>query len=299
MGKCNCNTGLFNLQPAGCIVKPSVTRKFVFVEYFKEDGTVNGIDLSSAFGETQIDALINQTDKSLRWYLTDSVSNFTTERADPNTEAIDNVNYITSQGARTMGADFLGSSAELANKINSNNCVELGVYLIDEDNGLSGIVNRDLYLDPIRLERNAFGKIVFPTEASIFKVSYSSTWQKSVQDGDVRTLEYSEHGTDLLNKRGLVDVAERDTASVSTTTASIHFAVTNGSAKGISYTGLVVGDFTIMNTTTGLPVAATLAVENPDGTYLLTFAAQTASDLGTITATKTGFEFAAGSFIYQ
>ncbi len=109
MANCNCDTGLFNLQSGSCLVNPAITRKFIFVEYFKADGSINGIDLNSPFGETEIDALLNQSDKKLRWYLSDTASNFVTERADPNTETIDNVNYITSQGTRTMTADFLAS----------------------------------------------------------------------------------------------------------------------------------------------------------------------------------------------
>jgi hypothetical protein len=286
MAQCNCDTGLFNLQSGACIIHPAITRKYVFVEYFKADGSINGVDLSAAFGETQIDALLNQTDKNLRWYLSDSISNFVTERADPNTETIDNVNFITSQGVRTMSSDFLASK-----KINGNNCVDMGVYLIDEDNNINGIVNRDGFLDPIRLERNSFGKVVFPTEATIFKVSFSSTWQKSVQDGDLRSLTFDEHGTDILSKRGLIDVDASNASALTSTTATVRFTSVDGSAQGSAFTGLLVGDFAMFNSTTQLAVVVTLAVENPDGTYELTYAAQTALDLGTIDATSTGFEF--------
>jgi hypothetical protein len=298
MANCNCDTGLFNLQSGSCLINPAITRKFIFVEYFKADGSINGIDLASPFGETEIDALLNQADKGLRWYLSDTASNFVTERADPNTETIDNVNYITSQGIRTMTADFLASSAELAKKIDSNNCVEMGVYLVDEDNGISGILNRDNYLDPIRLERNAFGKVIFPTESTIFKVMFSSTWQKSVQDGDLRVLTFADHQTDMLNKRGLIDVKESNAAALTSTTATVRFTTVDGSAYGSAFTGLLVGDFTMFNSTTQLPVVVTLAVENPDGTYELTFAAQTATDLGTITATSAGFEFEVANITY-
>jgi hypothetical protein len=291
MAQCNCDTGLFNLQSGACIIHPAITRKYVFVEYFKADGSINGVDLSAAFGEAQIDALLNQTNKALRWYLSDSISNFVTERADPNTETIDNVNFITSQGIRTMSSDFLASSAELAKKINGNNCVDMGVYLIDEDNNINGIVNRDNFLDPIRLERNSFGKVVFPTESTIFKVMFSSTWQKSVQDGDLRSLAYADHQTDILNKRGLIDVNESNAAALTSTTATVRFTTADGSALGSAFTGLLVGDFAMFNSTTQLAVVVTLAVENPDGTYELTYAAQTALDLGTITATQAGFEF--------
>ena len=298
MANCNCDTGLFNLQSGSCLINPAITRKFVFVEYFKADGTINGIDLSAPFGEAEIDALLNQTDKKLRWFLSDTASNFVTERADPNTETIDNVNFITSQGIRTMTADFLASSAELAKKIDSNNCVEMGVYLIDEDNGISGILSRDGFLDPIRLERNAFGKVVFPTESTIFKVMFSSTWQKSVQDGNLRVLSYSDHQTDMLNKRGLIDVNASDVSVLSATTATIRFTTNDGSAYGSAFTGLVVGDFAMFNSTIAAAVVPSLAVENPDGTYLLTFAAQTTSDLGTITATSAGFEFEVANITY-
>jgi len=282
---CNCDTGLFNLQSADCIVKPSIIRKFVFVEYFKSDGTVNGIDLNSTFGETEIDALLAQTDAKLRWYLSDSISNFVTERADPNTETIDNVNYILSQGTRTMSGDFISSSADLAKKINSNNCVQMGVYLIDDNNGVNGVVTRDGFLDPIKLEKNAFGKIVFATEANIFKVSYSSTWGKNVLDGNVKTLQTE---VDFDSKKGLIDVSGSATSSA-TTEATAIYSISNGSTSGIPLTGLVAGDFAVYNTTADAIVAVTTAVESPDGTYLLSFTAQNTADVLTVTATKSGF----------
>ncbi len=298
MSNCNCDTGLFNLQSGSCLTNPAITRKFVFVEYFKADGTINGIDLSAPFGEAEIDALLNQTDKKLRWFLSDTASNFVTERADPNTETIDNVNFITSQGIRTMTADFLASSAELAKKIDSNNCVEMGVYLVDEDNGISGILSRDGFLDPIRLERNAFGKVVFPTESTIFKVMFSSTWQKSVQDGDLKVLTYADHQTDMLNKRGLIDVNASDVSVLTATTATIRFTTADGSAYGSAFTGLAFGDFAMFNSTTQLAVGVTGSAENPDGTYAITFDPQTTSDLGTITATSAGFEFEVANITY-
>ncbi|MHA1463421.1 MAG: hypothetical protein ACTSQ0_10180 [Candidatus Heimdallarchaeota archaeon] len=280
-------------------MNPAITRKFVFVEYFKADGSINGIDLSAPFGETEIDALLNQSDKKLRWYLSDTASNFVTERADPNTETIDNVNFITSQGTRTMSADFLASSADLAKKIDSNNCVEMGVYLVDEDNGISGILNRDGFLDPIRLEKNAFGKVVFPTESTIFKVMFSSTWQKSVKDGDLRVLAFADHQTDILNKRGLIDVESKDAASIGGGSALIKYNTVDGSAYGSAFVGLVAGDFAIQNTTAAASVTVVSSVESPEGTYTLTFASQTTSDLGVISATKAGFEFESGNITFQ
>lgn len=297
--ECTCKTGIHNLQSAKCMKHPSVVQKYVIVESFKADGSINGIDLSSTFAESQIDALLTQSDKALRWYLSDQIEAFVTERADPNTETIGNVNFTTSQGARTMSSDFLVSSAELATKLEANNCVDISVYLIDEDNGITGVVTRNNFLDPIRLERNAVSKVVFATEANIFKVSFATTWQKNVRDGNIRTLGFSSHATDILNKKGLIDVKASAAASVTANTATVTYRTVDGSALGSEFKGLLVGDFASKNTTTDLAVVISAAVENPDGTYLLTFAAQTAADLGTITATNAGFEFAVPVITYQ
>jgi len=298
MSKCTCKTGLANLQSGDCIVHPGITRKYIFVKYFKADGTVNGIDLTVPFGEAEFDALLNQSDKDLRFYLSDDVSTFVTDRADPNTQDIDGIAVPTSQGVRTMSSEFYGSGADLASKLESNNCSDIGIYLVDEENSINGMLKRDNFLDPIRLARNAFAKIVMPTEGLRFNVSFSTSWGKNVRDGDLRSLTYADHGIDILDKRGLVDVKESDAASVSATTATVRFTSVNGSAKGEAFTGLVFGDFTMFNSTTQLAVAVSASVENPNGTYELTFAAQTAADLGTITATSTGFEFEVASITY-
>lgn len=296
--KCSKSTGIYNLQPADCIVVPGVIQKFILVSYFKEDGTVNGIDLNSPFNETVIDALLAQANKSLRWYPTDEVKNFVSERADPNTEAIDGVNYITSDGVRTMSCDFLNSPAELVKKINSNNNQDIGVFLVDKANGLTGVVTRDGFLDPVKLERNSFGKMVMATEASIFKVMYSSTWSRLISDGDIRTLLFDDHLTNLLAKRGLVDVKNRNITVPSATTAKASIYIPNGHATGIEFAGLVLGDFVLTNKTTLAAVAISAVVENPDGTYEFTFLAQTTADLGEITITKAGFEFEPINFTF-
>lgn len=294
---CKNKNGLYNLQPAGCIVTPGIVQMFIFVPYYKADGSINGIDLTSSLNEVAIDALINQTDKNLRWYVTDKVSNFVTERADPNTESIDGVEYIISEGVRTMSGDFLSSSAVLAKELNNNSASEMGVYLVDKANGLTGIIEDKVNLNPIKLERNSFGKIVFATESNVFKVSYSSTWSRLVTDGDVRTLTYDEHQTNLLDKKGLIDVESKEVV-VTTTTVDVDIFIENGDAKGIPFTGLLLADFTMTNLTTSLAVVPSAVVEVSDGHYEFTFTAQTALDLGQIDAVKAGFEFAPINFTF-
>lgn len=293
---CSNSNGLHNLQSAKCLQKPGLAKKFIFVPYFKADGTVNSIDLTATFGETEIQALINQADKNLRWYPSAPVSNFVTERADQNVETIDNINYPTSEGTRTLSCDFLPVSTILAKKLNSNNLIDVGLFIIDDENGLTGVKTDCNTLKPIKLERNQYGKVVFPTFSSVFKVSYMATWGQNVQDGDVVTLTYDDHKTDLLSLNGLVDVKACNVSATSTTTVEVSYAIENGSAKGIDFTGLLLADFTMTNKTTSLAVVPSAVVEVADGKYEFTFASQTTGDLGEITTVKAGYEFAVASF---
>lgn len=290
---CNCDSGLFNLQPATCVKTPGIQRKVVFVEYKKADGTVNGIDLSSPFGETEIDALIAQSDKTLRWYLSPRFRNFTSERADPNTETVDNENLFLSQGTRTVGGNFYSTSPAISKRLDGNRCIDLGYFIIDSANGISGVFTRDLFLDPIRINKESFwSKVNFATEANAFNVQFNFEWDRLVCDGDIRTLGFEDHGTDLINKSGLITVDARDGVANLATEIAISFYTTDGSAKGSPFTGLVLGDFTVTNTTTDSAIVASAAVESPDGTYTLTIPAQTTGDKITVTAASAGFDFA-------
>ncbi len=291
MANCDCETGIMSLGQADCLARPSIITKAIFTGYFKDDSSVNGIDLTTPFTGTQFDAKINETNKKIKWSMTAEISLFTTERADPSTVDKDGVSYNLFQGARTLSFEILKASPELVGRLNGTNCFDLGMHLVDVDNNLVGLVTRDNYFDPIKLESNGFSKFRFETNSDTAAVTYNGTWGKYVKDENIRVMPYSEHGIDFSTKRDLIKVSAKDAASVTTTTAKVSFYQENGTVSGVPYTGLVFGDFTAINTTTSLAVAVTGAVESPDGTYTLTYAAQTTNDLGTITATKAGFDF--------
>jgi hypothetical protein len=287
----SCKTGLSDLGSDQCVT-PDIVRKVIFVKYFDAAGLPQGIDLSSPFGETEIDALLNQTDVEQRWLLTEELSNVVSERADPNVETIDNVDYFISQGARPMTADLLTVNADISTKINANRSTQLGAYLVDQNGGIVGDGSREGFLDPIRLSQGSmWAKVVMATEANIFKVSMSFNWSKFAKDGDLRVLTEGTTGTDMLAKRPLIYVNENASDSVLATTATVSYASVDGTASGLAFTGLVVGDFAMFNSTTQLAVVPTLAAEGPEGTYLLTFPAQGSNELGTIDVTKSGYTF--------
>jgi len=292
--ECNCDTGLNNLHEANCVTNPDILRKFIFVEYFKADGTVNGLDLSTPVTEAVIDALLAQSDKTLRWYLTDKFKNFTTDRADPNFESVDNENLFVSQGTRTVSGNFYNTSPALSKKLNGNRCVELGHFMVDSANGLTGELTRNLFLDPVQINKETFwAKAIFATESNVFNVQFTFEWDRLACDGNLRTLPFSDHGTNLLAKIGLIDVFARNGVANSATEIQTDFYTVDGTATGDAFTGLLIGDFTVFNVTTGLAVVPTLLVESPDGTYVLTIPAQTAADVLTVTATQSNFDFSA------
>jgi hypothetical protein len=55
--------------------------------------------------------------------------------------------------------------------------------------------------------------------------------------------------------------------------------------------GLLLANFSLFNTTTGLPVVITSVVESPDGTYDINFAAQSSGDVLRLTPSKNGRDY--------
>lgn len=78
---CSCrgrlgNSGIPSVKPFG------ITSGFIFVPILADDGTRNGLDLSSTTLEADILALINNPDPSKRGYLYQDLRNVTHTEAD-------------------------------------------------------------------------------------------------------------------------------------------------------------------------------------------------------------------------
>jgi len=285
----------------GCTPIMEVVEKFIEVSYFKEDGTINEIDLTDTFNLAYFTALVNNADETLRWYPLPFVKNMVDERADSDFETFDDKTKIERQvGIRsvktmitTLGNNAGAVSPQMVGKINDKKCKVSGLFGITKSKQLVGEMINDGFLAPIRIDNGSISAKLIKTGsgATTQKIDLSFDWHLDVQDERLRTIEADEMSTDISLLNGLLDVTSTYSAIGQTSFKATLKTQYGSYLNPVLVEGLVAGDMALYNVTDSASVAISSAVENPDGTYLISFASQTVADVLRLTITKDGYNF--------
>lgn len=287
----------------GCTPIMEVVEKFIEVSYFKEDGTINEIDLTDTFNLAYFTALVNDADETLRWYPLPFVKNMVDERADSDFESFDDKTRIERQvGIRsvktiitTLGNNAGAVSPQMVGKINDKKCKVSGLFGITKSKQLVGEMINDGFLAPIRIDNGSLSAILVKTGSGAItqKINLGFDWHIDVQDERLRTLEADEMTTDISIINGLLDVTSTYSAIGQTSFKATLKTIFGTVLNPVLVEGLVAGDMALYNITDSNSVAITTAVEAPDGTYTISYASQTVADVLRLTITKDGFDFTA------
>ena len=287
----------------GCTPIMEVVEKFIEVSYFKEDGTINEIDLTDTFNLAYFTALVNNADETLRWYPLPFVKNMVDERADSDFETFDDKTKIERQvGIRsvktmitTLGNNAGAVSPQMVGKINDKKCKVSGLFGITKSKQLVGEMINTGYLAPIRIDNGSISARLIKTGsgATTQKIDLAFDWHLDVQDERLRTLEADEMSTDISLLNGLLDVTSTYTAIGQTSFKATLKTQYGSFLNPILVEGLVAGDMALYNVTDSASVTITSIAESPDGTYQINFASQTVTDVLRLTITKDGYNFAA------
>jgi hypothetical protein len=280
-----------------------VVEKFIEVSYFKEDGTINEIDLTDTFNLAYFTALVNDADETLRWYPLPFVKNMVDERADSDFESFDDKTRIERQvGIRsvktiitTLGNNAGAVSPQMVGKINDKKCKVSGLFGITKSKQLVGEMINDGFLAPIRIDNGSLSAILVKTGSGAItqKINLGFDWHIDVQDERLRTLEADEMTTDISLINGLLDVTSTYSAIGQTSFKATLKTIFGTVLNPVLVEGLVAGDMALYNITDSGNVAITTAVEAPDGTYTISYASQTVADVLRLTITKDGYDFTA------
>jgi len=292
--KCTCLTGFGNTGLPNCVSAFDVTKQLIFVPYFKEDGTINGIDLTGLTGLDQafIDSKIKALLPDDRWYITPEIKNVTDERAEDVTEEFDDTTSVFIQeGARTFTGIVVGAPPQFKGELDKIRCVKGGYYVVDKSGNLIGDNSREGFLDPIRIQDQSLSVgFVKGTDTTIQKVSISFTVSMTMDDANISMIESSNISGTLLGARGLLSVYKESDSSISTA----GFTVTLGANYGgvLSKTkakGLELADFAAFNTTQSSAETLASVTETSDGVYAFVYdSAVTAADLITVSNKASG-----------
>jgi len=301
MAGCGCK--IANLGGGACSETFDVTRKLIFVRTYDDTGVKNKISksdlVSGQLPEAFTDAkLIETPDK--RWY---PIGNFNgvTEVTGDDVEFTDDFGAVfpITKGSITYEGFIEGASNKLESKINGFNCDEFSVYEVDVTGRLLGDDKGEDLL-PFKIVRGTIKgtyarKNISGSTPNRLQVNF--TMENSIRFGDFLGIPQDCNGYDMDSISGLQDATTSVTVS-STTELVVSFTTDGGSfCEPRLVEGLLVGDITLTNTTTSSGVVPSSFAEN-GGVYTLTIPAQTTSDAGSITATKSGFDFDTATFTF-
>lgn len=284
MSLCACNTGGGNTGTPSCYPVFDVTKQVIFVEYYKSDGTVNGIDLSGLpLDQTYLDARINDADPATRWYASPELKNITDERAeDVKEEFEDTSSVFIQEGARSFSGLIVKGDPVLVGNLNDWRCVKMGVYFIDKGGNLIGSFNRDGWLDPIRLQEESFSVgLIKGTDTTKQKAMVNFIISSLEDDADLRMIEASEITANLLGVGGLVDVNATTVSSITVNGFTVQLDTEYGGVTSlIPAEGMEVADF-VATETSPAPGAVAIATVTEStttpGLYVFVFTAPATS----------------------
>lgn len=282
---CACNGTLQNTGFPDSQRLISAGAKLIGVRLYADDGTRNKIASTDTIDDAYILALVANEDASKRWYPLPQLKNVDDTRGEPITESFnDGSTAITTKGVRTFAGKMVGMAPAYKSKVDSLACYDYGYYVVDKCGDLIGEMSSDgTELYPIRVnQQSVYANVMKQTDTAVAALDLSFEWHMLAKDALLRRINASEMSlaTSLLDVMGLIDVvaaASTITTSGFDLAVSLDYDTFLGTDEPI--TGLTTSDFLVYNTTTSSAVTVTGATEAPDGTYAITFAAQTSADV--------------------
>ncbi len=266
--------------------------KLIAVNMKADDGSVNEILASDTIDQAYIDALINNEDKSKRWFPIGVFKNQEDVRGDAITESFsDGSTILTQQGLRTYLGMLINFAAAYLEALESFKCQSFGLFVIDDCGGLTGAISKDeLSLRPIRINEKSWNPTYTKSTPTVSgKVNLGFEFSQLERDKTLRVINESEITGVLLDEEGLLPL-KGTTSNITTTGFIVALKVDYDIFQDVSkevVPGWLVTDYALFNKTDNLPIVITSVTEAPEGTYTFVIPAQTSADVLELTNLKT------------
>lgn len=272
-----CLTAQKNLGKPNCLIVADATKKLVFVNYYKDDGTINGIDLSTltngVLSSVQWNALIYDLNAANRFYVLPKLNLVTDVRADGITEDVGGgVSIPLRDGARTFEGHIIDGDPALLGNLNSWKGKTIGVFNIDKSGNLIGNGKTEGFLNPRRVEdRTLSNDLITGKDDLIQKIKVKFQISELEKDENIGMIDNTKITADISNSRGLLDIVSETTANITVTGFDVELnTVFGGVTSKFPAEGLVAADFEVFNETTQLASTFTV-IENSGQTLNYSF----------------------------
>lgn len=291
---CECDNTFSNTGKPSCDPIFAQPHKAILVPKYGSDGTQNYIDLTATLNAAYFTAKINAADPRDRWYPLPVLKNFNGEKGDPTYETFDDdTKDFVRDAVRSVSALLPKTSEAYMRKINSYNCMEFGLFLIDKRGNMKGMVDTTDQMRPLLIDNASWNsKIAWATGTTNQNLMLNFDIHPDEQEEYLKMITASDLSpVNLLSLTGLLDVHGEYT-NIDQTTFDATFTTDFGSALDPQVVeGLLQTAFTLYNLTDLASVTITDFEEISAGTYRFTFASQTLGDVLQLTGTKSGYDF--------
>ena len=239
---CNCNAGLSNTGKPGCLPIQSVTSGLIMVPLTANDGALNFIDLTAPLPIWS--DLINEADSSKRWFPLQGFENVELPKADTIFEEANSGRMVyIRQGKRSFAGELWGETPTFYGKLNTNRCVQFGVFIVDVNGNLIGSKVGDR-LFPIPVDNQSFNPTyMFATDTTTSKVMVAFDFERLFDEGTMYMITPTEANQNFNDLNGLLDVNFTNnvlTASTLTTELVLDYGT---ALNPIQFTGALPADF--------------------------------------------------------
>jgi hypothetical protein len=282
---CVCNNGIGNTALPNCGLTPKVIKKVIFVPLASNAGVLNKIDPATTLNLSWVNALLNNADKSLRWFPTPEIKNIDTPKADPVFEKYEDgsSNFIREDVRKFAGLLPICPPMYKA-KLESVRCNNAtGVYLVDIEGNMIGLKNgTDGYLYPMPINAQSIvAKVVLGNDKSTTSIMLDFEFPASMQDADIYMISGAAF-TDFspLAIGGLLDVniaysaigAGTVTATITTPSPALNAPIAVQGLVSANFVSSVTGVASkLRDTTSNADVAITTVTETTPGVYVFTY----------------------------
>lgn len=278
MALCNCDVTFSNTGVNGCKSIIGATKKDVFVLKYDSTGAKNKIAstdfVNGILPDTYVQSMLNNPDKSKRWYPTPNVYEEPTQSQNDSIiqSFASGTSYKVADGAIIFSGILPKQEFSFIGQLKPAECVELAKYTIDDEGNLIGKDLGDGHLYPSEVNSATFDvKPIFGTDTTIPQVSIAYEYKKSEKAYDLAMISASNIETDMLTINGLVDLT--GVASGVQSTSLIRFRLSSKSSKygGTPYKGALLTSFVFKEGVTVINPTSLTELENGiyevDGTF--------------------------------
>lgn len=293
---CSCTSQYKNSGMPNCVgdlIKAA--RKIILVPRYANDGTANKITVPATLNQAYFNALINNVDRSLRWYPLPKFVNVEMAKGESTYEEFsDKTKKLVAEGVRTFKGLLPAIQPQYLSVLKSGNCTDMAAYIIDKSGKLVGYSNgEENVLYPFPLNANTMNAVfMWATDTTGSNIELSFEFDVDMRDEYIAQISGSDlTSVNLLNLEGLYNAKKSQTSTGQTSMVFKLYTEYGTVAAPIAIEGLVAADFALYNVTDSAAVTVSTCVESPAGTYTLTYASQTVADVIRITPSTTGIDF--------